>query len=89
MAKNFEQDPDQFIERALGHGGEMIEGADIAIRMPGLPYVPLYFLLWRGDQDFSTRAIIGIDGRAHFHLDLASVFALTNILVYRLCKGGI
>ncbi|MFZ2632589.1 MAG: DUF3786 domain-containing protein [Desulfosalsimonadaceae bacterium] len=86
LAKNFEKDPGRLTRRALEFGGEMIKGADVAIRMPGLPYVPLYVLLWRGDQEFPGRAVIGIDDRAHFHLDLASVLALTNILVYRVCK---
>lgn len=86
LAKNYEQDTGQLIERALGFGGEMIEGADLAIRVPGLPYIPLYVLLWRGDDEFPARAVIGIDDRAHFHLDLAGVFALTNILVSRFCK---
>jgi hypothetical protein len=86
LAKYFEKDSGQLIDRALGVGGEMIKGADIAIRVPGLPYVPLYVLFWRGDHDFSARAVIGIDDRAHFHLDLAGVLALTNILVYKLCK---
>lgn len=86
LARSFEKDSDRLIDRALGIGGKMIEGADVAIRVPGLPYVPLYLLLWRGDQEFSARAVIGIDDRAHFHLDLAGIFALTNLLVYRLCK---
>jgi hypothetical protein len=88
LAKHFEKDSDQFIDRILGVGGEMIEGADVAIKVPGLPYVPLYILLWRGNQRGTARAVIGIDDRAHFHLDLAGVFALTNILVYRLCKDA-
>ncbi|RPH50719.1 MAG: DUF3786 domain-containing protein [Desulfobacteraceae bacterium] len=87
LAKAFEKDADQLIDRAIGLGGEIIEGADIAIRAPGLPYVPLYVLLWRSDQEFSARAVVGIDSRAHFHLDLAGVLALTNLLVYRLCKA--
>lgn len=87
LAKAFNQDPGQLIDRALAVGGEMIDGADTAIRIPGLPYVPLYVLFWEGDQPSSARAIIGIDDRAHFHLDLASVFALTNLLAYRLCKA--
>jgi hypothetical protein len=74
------------IDRIFGLGGRMIEGADVAVQLPGLPYVPLYILLWGGDTGEDSRAVIGIDDRAHFHLDLAGVFALTNILVYRLCK---
>lgn len=88
LARSFEKDPGRLTQRALELGGVMIEGADIAIRIPGLPYVPLYVLLWRGDQEFRARAVIGIDDRAPFHLDLASVFALTNILVYRLCEDA-
>lgn len=87
LEKSFEKDADRLIERALDLGGAFVEGADVAIRVPGLPYVPLYVLLWRGDKEFSVRAVIGIDDRAHFHLDLASVFALTNILVSRLCRA--
>lgn len=87
LAKTFEKDSGQLIDRALGVGGEIIEGADVAIRVPGLPYVPLFVLLWRGDEEFSAKAVIGIDDRAHFHLDLAGVFALTNILSNRLCKS--
>jgi hypothetical protein len=86
LAKAFEKDSSRLIDRALGLGGEMIEGADVAIRVPGLPYVPLYVLLWRGDQEVPARAVIGIDDRAHFHLDLAGVFALTNLLMDRLRK---
>lgn len=88
LAGFFDKNSDHLIGRALEIGGEMIEGADVAFRVPGLPYVPLYVLLWKGDQEFSARAVIGIDDRAHFHLDLASVFALTNLLVYRLCKAA-
>jgi hypothetical protein len=86
LAEFYAKYSDQLIERSVRLGGEMIEGADTAVRLPGLPYVPLYVLCWRGDQESSARAIIGIDDRAHFHLDLAGIFALTNILVSRLCR---
>jgi hypothetical protein len=86
LAKHFEKASDQLLNRSLEIGGEIIEGADIAIRLPGLPYVPLYILYWRGDREIPARAVIGIDDRAYFHLDLAGVFALTNILVFKFCR---
>jgi len=86
LAESFDKDSDQLIDRAVELGAEQADGADVALRMPGLPQVPLYVLLWRGDDEFPARAVIGIDDRAHFHLDLAGIFALTNLLVARLCK---
>ncbi len=84
LATFFHQHPNRFHRRAVEIGGNRIQGADLAFRFSGLPYVPLYTLLWQGDQEYPARAVIGIDDRAHFHLDLASVFALTNVLAQRL-----
>jgi hypothetical protein len=88
LERAFSSDPDRLIAHALKLGGEMIQGADVAVLIPGLPYVPLYVLLWEGDNESPARAVIGIDDRALFHLDLAGVFALTNILVHRLCNDS-
>ena len=87
LAGAFDRDEELLIQRAFGLGGEFIDEADVGIKIPGLPYVPLYILLWRGDSAYPARAVIGIDDRTHFHMDLASTFALTNLLVYRLCKN--
>jgi len=84
LAEAFESQPETLIERMHFLGGKIIDGADVAMCLPGLPFVPLYLLLWEGDEDAPARAVIGIDSRAHFHLDLAGVFALTNTLVNRL-----
>jgi hypothetical protein len=86
LAERFEVASDHLLDRALEIGGERIEGADVAIRLPGLPYVPLYILYWPADREIPARAVIGIDGRAHFHLDLAGIFALTNLLVFQFCR---
>lgn len=86
LAKRFGSYPELLLEKARALGGEPVAGADCAVRLPGLPFVPLYVLLWTADAEFEARAVIGIDDRAHYHLDLAAVLALTNILVARL-KG--
>jgi hypothetical protein len=86
LARYIETNPKQLVDRALEIGGAIIEGADIALKIPGLPYIPLYILYWKGDQDIPGRAVVGIDDRAHFHLDLGGIFALTNLLVFEFCK---
>jgi hypothetical protein len=84
LEKAFGDNPEMLTRRAQALGGEEVSGADCAVRIPGLPFLPLYVLLWTKDDEFSARALIGIDDRALFHLDLAGVFALTNVMVGRL-----
>ena len=86
LAKRFGNNPAALIKRAKTLGGEITGGADAAVRIPALPLLPLYVLLWTGDDELNARAFIGIDDRALFHLDLSGVFALTNILVRRLIR---
>jgi hypothetical protein len=86
LARRFGKDPEALVRRAEQMGGEPIDGADCAVRIPGLPFVPLYVLLWTADEEFGARAVIGIDDRALFHLDLAGVFALTNVMVGHLAQ---
>ncbi len=86
LAKRFGSAPHALVERAAALGGEAIDGADCAVRLPGLPNVPVYVLLWTGDKPAEARTFIGIDDRALFHLDLGAVFALTNVLVSRLVR---
>jgi hypothetical protein len=84
LEKRFGRDPLALIVSARKFGGKKIPGADCAVCIFGLPLLPLYVLLWQADDEFDARAVIGIDDRALFHLDLAGVFALTNILASRL-----
>jgi hypothetical protein len=89
LEKAFGRDPAGLARaaRTLGGGPEEGLGADAAVRVPGLPRVPLWVLLWEGDEEFEPRAVMGIDQRAHFHLALDGVWALTNLLAARLTGG--
>jgi hypothetical protein len=84
IARRFARDPQGLIDKGHELGGRRIEGGDCAVCLPGLPHLPLFVLLWTADEEFGARAVIGIDDRALFHLDLAGVFALTNVMAARL-----
>ncbi|RJX29649.1 MAG: DUF3786 domain-containing protein [Desulfarculus sp.] len=86
LAKRFGRDPQGLLDRALALGGEKVEGADVAVRVPGLPMIPLYALLWAGDEEFGPRAVVGLDAYAHHHLALDGLWALTNLMVHRLVQ---
>lgn len=86
LVKRFGYDPQALLERALAMGGEAIEGADVAVKVPGLPMLPLYALLWAGDDEFEARAVVGLDAHAHYHLALDGLWALTNLMVHYLVR---
>lgn len=71
---------------ALG-GRQVDEAADAALFIPGLPRVPMWLLLWEGDDEFEARAVMGIDDRAHYHLALDAVWAMCNVLTGRLVSA--
>ncbi|MEW6659472.1 MAG: DUF3786 domain-containing protein [Thermodesulfobacteriota bacterium] len=73
-------------QRARALGGEEIEGADMAVRLPGLPRVPMYLLLWLADEDFPAQAVPGVDAGVMQHLDLDGLLSLSHLMVQRLTE---
>lgn len=86
LEASFGSDPQALIRRATAMGGGPAEaGGDLAVAVSGLPRLPLFVLLWVADEEFPARAVVGLDAHAHHQMDLGGVWALTNLLVSRLC----
>lgn len=62
-------------------GGSPCEGADEAVELPALPKIPLRVLLWRRTEEFPPRASLLVDARAHLHLALDVLWALSNVAI--------
>lgn len=88
IAERFGSDAPGLIAAAATMGGrEIEESADAAVFIPALPRVPMWLLLWEGDEEFEARAVMGIDDRAHYHLALDAVWAMCNVLTGRLVSA--
>lgn len=87
LAEAFGPEPAALHAAAAPLGGEPAEGADAAVRLPALPMLPMWVLVWGGDEEFDASAVIGVDSRAHHHLALDGVWALCNLLSMRLTRG--
>jgi hypothetical protein len=86
LAAHFGGNPQALVQRALELGGEKIDAADVAVRLPGLPRVPMYLLIWSADEDFPAQAIPGVDAQVMQHLDLDGLLSLSHLLVQRLTE---
>lgn len=88
LEERFGHDPKALLDAAQALGGESFEGGDQGVRLGGLPMIPMYVLLWAGDEEFGPRAVVGMDAYAHHHLALDGIWALSNLMVHRLVKEG-
>ncbi|HSH69642.1 MAG TPA: DUF3786 domain-containing protein, partial [Deferrisomatales bacterium] len=62
-------------------------GGDVAVELPALPRLPVRVLLWAGTEEFPPSASLLTDPRAHLHLPLDVLWALTNVLIADLTRS--
>ena len=61
--------------------------ADIAYKLHPFPRVPLYFLLWRGDDEFAPQMSVLFDRSIEKVLAADAIWALVNRVSTALLEG--
>jgi hypothetical protein len=75
-------------EAARPLGGVPAPGADAAADLPALPRIPLRVLVWAATPEFPASASLLTDARAHLHLALDVLWALTNVAIADLVRAA-
>ncbi|MFU8856068.1 MAG: DUF3786 domain-containing protein [Deferrisomatales bacterium] len=78
--------PGELVRAAEALGGAPAPGADKAADIPALPRIPLRALLWAADPEFPASAALLVDARAHLHVALDVLWALSNLAVADLVR---
>ncbi len=71
-------DLEAFAAAAKMLGGEPVPYADTAFRLPALPRVPLYYLLWAGDDEFPPNMTVCFDRTIERHLAADAIWGLVK-----------
>lgn len=75
-------------QRAAGElGGERTDLADASYLFAAFPKVPVYYLLWEGDEEFPARLSILFDRSIEHHLTADTIWGLVNLLSDMLMTG--
>lgn len=74
------RDVQGFCSAAAGIGGTPMDAADAAFRIQALPRVPLYYLLWEGDDEFEPRLSILFDRSVEKHLSADAIWGLVQLV---------
>jgi hypothetical protein len=76
----FGWDSARFARAAESIGGKAVDLADLAYALPALPKIPLYYLLWEGDDEFEPNASILFDRSIQSHLNADAIWGLVNLV---------
>lgn len=83
----FGRDLEAFAKAAGSLGGVRRSLADAAFRIPAFPKVPLYYLLWEGDEEFEPRVSVLFDRTIEHHLSADAIWGLVALVSEALVKA--
>ncbi len=86
VAKRFGADLDGFRAAAAAIGGQAVEMADAAFKILPFPKIPVYFLVWAGDDEFAPRASILFDSSVELHLKADAAWGVASLAAKSLVR---
>jgi len=87
LLERFGNDLEGFKKAAERLGGESVEFADVSCRVSAFPKVPIYYLFWKGEEEFPPRLSVLFDRSIEHHLSADAIWGLTNLVSDILLMG--
>ena len=87
LARRYGADLTGFSRMAEYLEGQARDMADIAYRLLPFPRVPLYYLIWQGDDEFEPRITVLLDRPIEIALAADAIWALINRVTTSLLEG--
>lgn len=80
LLERYGKDLAGFQKASKNIGGEPVDLADAAYKFSPLPKIPLYYLLWEGDEEFQPHLSILFDRSIERHLSADAIWGLVNLV---------
>ena len=84
FVKRFGHDPDGLIKAGEALGGYKAENGDASIVIHALPYIPLTFIIWLGDDEFEPNGSILFDDTVKTWLCAEDLAVLGSLCAYEI-----
>jgi hypothetical protein len=88
ILKRFGRDLAGFKKAAESLNGEFLDLADAAYKFSPLPKIPLYYLLWEGDDEFEPHLSVLFDRSIECHFSADAIWGLVNLVSNELLMAG-
>lgn len=86
VLQRYGRDREGFKEAARSLGADPLDLADAAFRIQAFPRVPLYYLLWEGDEEFEPRLSVLFDRSVERHLSADAIWGLVHLVTLALVR---
>jgi len=80
VVKKYGYDVKGFQTAAEKLGGARMDMADTSYRFVPFPKIPLYYLLWEGDEEFGPNLSVLFDRSIERHLSADGIFGIVNLV---------
>jgi len=88
LAGCFGKDPQKFIATGESLGGQRAALGDAAVTINVLPYLPMTFIIWEGDEEFPPAGNILFDHTAKTWFAAEDLAVLASLAVYELIAAS-
>ncbi|MBW2678238.1 MAG: DUF3786 domain-containing protein, partial [Deltaproteobacteria bacterium] len=79
IVKRYGQDPRGFKKAGRQLGGMSLEMGDAAFYLNPFPKIPIYYVLWAGDEEFPAKLTILFDRSIELHLPADAIWGLVGL----------
>ena len=86
VVNNFKDRPEKLPEAAARLAGKKTSFGDIAVTIPAFPRVPLTFVLWLGDGEFTADGSIMFDSTISDYLPTEDITILSEMIAWKLVR---
>ena len=86
LVAHFGQQPHRLVDTAKELGGHKADYGDAAVRLNAFKYVPITFVLWRGDEEFPPEGSILFDATVSDYLSTEDINVLCERIAWGLVK---
>jgi hypothetical protein len=87
LARFFGNEPDCLLEIGSKFGGYRADYGDIAVTIPAFRFVPVTFIVWKGDEEFPPEANILFDSTTPGYLSTEDIIVLCEIITWKLVRS--
>ena len=88
LLRTFGQHPEALLNAAAGLDGSSLDLGDAAVALAALPRVPIAFVLWCGDDEFTPSASVVFDASVEGYLDAEAATVLAELAARRMIEAA-